>query len=151
MCVKAPLTSTLSNSFKTSWAADPLPIISSQQERKPRKKKGGPRDEKKMGNKASDARLLHAEEPSVRSPVPVQPQRQALIPPPARARRTPVLTPVLSAWRRRGSAGTPCVRARAPTRGVLYQYYLPCTSKVWRPKRTWSFQEYAPPSPSGTP
>lgn len=72
-----------------------------------------------MGNKALDARLLPAEEPSVRSPVPVQPQRQALIPPPVRARRTPVPTGdhLEAPWLRRN----PCVCARACTRGLLYQ------------------------------
>lgn len=57
---------------------------------------------RKVGNKALDARLLPAEEPSVRSPVPVQPQPQALIPPPVRARRAPVRTAdrLEAPWRR---------------------------------------------------
>jgi len=63
-----------------------------------------------MGNKALDARLLPAKEPSVHSPVPVQPQKQALIPPPVRARRTPVPTAdhLEAPWLRRN----PCERAR---------------------------------------
>lgn len=44
-----------------------------------------------MGNSAVDARLLTAEEPSVPSPVPGQPQRTLLSPPPVRARRAPAV------------------------------------------------------------
>lgn len=69
-----------------------------------------------MRNKALDARLLSAEEPSVRPPVPVQPELQALIPPPERARCTHV--PLLSTWGRRGSA-RPCVRARVCSSSLL--------------------------------
>lgn len=74
-----------------------------------------------MGNKAVDARLLPAEEPSVRSPAPVQPQRHALIPPPVRAARpsSGLCCPL-------GGAMAPqelvCARVRAP---VAY-----CTSII---------------------
>lgn len=57
-----------------------------------------------MGNKAVDARLLAAEEPSDRSPVAVQPQRTAVSPPPARARRAPTVGTALrleAPWLRR--------------------------------------------------
>lgn len=41
-----------------------------------------------MGNKAVDARLFAAEEPSVRSSALVHPKKQAVIPPSSRAGRT---------------------------------------------------------------
>ena len=54
LCVKAGHTSTLSNRFKTSWAADVVQIISSQQEGQHRKTRAP--GMRKMGNKALDAR-----------------------------------------------------------------------------------------------
>lgn len=76
-----------------------------------------------MGNKAVDARSLPAEEPSVRSPIPVQPQQRALIPPPVRAAR-----PSSGRCCPLGGAMAPqelvCARVRACTRGLLYQYYF---------------------------
>lgn len=69
-----------------------------------------------MGNKALDGLSLPPEEPSVRSPVPVQPQQQALIPPPVRVRRTRVPTAVRleAPWLLR----SPCKRARACTPSI---------------------------------
>lgn len=73
-----------------------------------------------MGNTALEARLLSAEEPSVRSPNAIQPQRQTLIPPPARARRSPVPTGdhLEAPWFRT----IPCLRARAPVAYCILQY-----------------------------
>lgn len=72
----------------------------------------------KEGNKVLDAPLLPTEEPSARSLVPVQLQRPALIPPPARAGRTPVFSAVRwgAPWLR---TRDPCARARVPTDSVL--------------------------------
>lgn len=77
LCVKVQLTQTLYN-FRTSSAAYLLIISSSPQGG------GEPRErviqEERVGNDTLDARLLPAEEPSVRPPVPVQPQLRALEP-----------------------------------------------------------------------
>lgn len=70
------LTQTLYN-FRTSSAAYLLIIFSSPQGGKQRERVI---QEERVGNDTLDARLLPAEEPSVRPPVPVQPQLRALEP-----------------------------------------------------------------------
>lgn len=70
------LTQTLYN-FRTSSAAYLWIISSSPQGGKPRERVI---QEERVGNDTLDARLLPAEEPSVRPPVPVQPQLRALEP-----------------------------------------------------------------------
>ena len=144
LCVKAVHTSTLYNSFKTSWAADVVLIISSQQVGLHRKKRAP--GMRKMGNKASDARWLQAEDPCVRSPVPVQPQQQFCDPSSSTRTAYPKCLP-LSAWRRRGSAGT-----RVWT--LVHVQIVYCTSidamhqKKQMPKRCWGF-EPTPPALGG--
>lgn len=88
-----------------------------------------------MRNKALDARLLPAEEPSVRSPVPVQPQRQDVFPPPA------AQCALQAAWRRHGSAVTR-VCAHARTR-LPVTALLPCTSE--RGCQSAAFEQISPP------
>lgn len=79
-----------------------------------------------MGNKVLDARFLRAEEPSVRTPVPVQPQPQAVIPPPLNAQRN------LSAYSR------PLGGAVGPLEHVSLRVRVPlacCTITILQSKR----------------
>lgn len=100
-------------------------ISSFQQQRTPTKKED--MQEERVGNNAVDARLLTAEEPSVPSPVPGQPQRTLLSPPPVRARRAPAVGTadrLAAPW----LCWTLCVRAFVHPQ-YLVPLLLPYTSK----------------------
>lgn len=126
LCVKVLLTRTLPTTWKLGEQLILCWLSPHLRRRGSRERKGG-YGKRKMASKALDARLLPAEEPSVRSPVPVQPQRQALIPPPVRARRTPAVVPAAhleAPWLCRNSR----MHARVYAWPIVL-VLLPCTSR----------------------